>query len=193
MADETNVVKDEKQEVTSESGSETKKDSSQEELQLPKTLEEYRKAIQKNVSDYMAKRGDKAKTLEERVNTLESENKALKKSQLEATAKKYNLKVEQVESLGIDDPSKLEAMANLFTKTTETPTTEPPPAQPSKPVPNKVDSGKSSGGSDGKLTPEIVAKMSADEKFARRVEIDALLNNLSYDSDSLPKVVTIKK
>ena len=136
MADEANVVKDEKQEITSVAGSDTKEQSSKE-PKLPETIAEFNDAIKKAVSDYASKRGDRTKTLEERVNALETEKKTLVEAQLASTASKYGLTVEQVRSLGIDDPSKIEAVANLFGQT-------PKQDVVTERVIPPVDSGKSS-------------------------------------------------
>ena len=171
MADDANEVKDEKQDESSVKSSETKEQSSE---TITLTKEQLEKEAQRRASDILARRGDKAKTLEDRVNALETENQALKKAQLESTAKKYGLTVEQVEALGIKESSNLEAVANLFSKKEEQakePETKKKTVTPVTLI--KVDSGTTSGGS-GDLTPEQVKGMSPQDILNKRKEIAKL-------------------
>ncbi len=168
--DGAETIGDEKQDASSASSSAESGQSSQ----LDPEVE---KEVQKRVSNILAKRGDKAKTLEERVNVLETENKTLKEQRLAETAGKYGLTVEQIQQIGVDNPAKLESLANLFgvkPKTAETSTTTAgtTTSPPTKPVPH-ADSGKTVGGS-GSLTAEQVSKMSPQEQHRRQKEIASI-------------------
>lgn len=143
--DDVKENQDSETDVSSDKSSDDAKQSSQ-----PKfTQEDLEREVLKRVSDIQAKRGDKVKPLEERVQTLESENKTLKEAKLKDTATRFGLTVEQVKEAGIDDPSRVEALAKLFGKTT---------ALKDDPIP---DSNETLGG--GKYSWETVNAMSHKE------------------------------
>lgn len=132
----------------------------------PEMEAEIERRAQLRASDILSKRGDKVRPLEDRVKELEVINESLKETQLKTTAEKFGLTVEQVKSLGISDPAKVEAIATTFGKTKRQ---AEPDFQP--------DSNKTAGGS-GELTAEMVSKMTPDEKFQRRKEITEMRKNL---------------
>ena len=153
-------VKDGVEDVTSQPQSLKTDKQSPKEPQLTPELE---KMVEKLAHDRytakLAKDGDKAKTLEERLNALESTNQKLREEKLADTATRYGLTLEQVKEAGIDDPQKVEALANLFGK-----------ARSEVPKPPKVDSGQSSGGG-GELTAERIRNMTREEIIAHRSEL----------------------
>ena len=108
--------------------------------------------VQKRVSDILAEKGDKVKPLEGRVKdlegktaVLETENKTLKEERLSDMAAKFGLTLENVKEAGLDDPAKIETLANLFgNKGDET--------SKSLPKTQKVDPGTTDGG--GELTDQ---------------------------------------
>ena len=127
----------------------------------PKTelTKEQEKMVEDRVAAILAKKGDKAKELEERLRVVETVNKEFQDEKFATVAARYGLEVEKLNEMGITEPAKIEAYASLFGKTAET----------GKFI-QKADSGKTSGGS-GELTPEMIANMSPDERFERRKEI----------------------
>ena len=78
------------------------------------TDEELETLANKRASDILAKKGDKAKSLEDRVLSLETENKTLKDARLSDVATKYGIPVEKMKEIGIDDPNRIETLAQLF-------------------------------------------------------------------------------
>ena len=155
MTDETKTNQDKTQDASSVVSSDASKPSSE-------TTPDIEKEVQKRVSDILAKRGDKAKTLEERLTILETENKSLKDSHLSATASKYGLTVEQVRQVGVDNPERLEQLATLFGKTPATSTKASKGITPKAP-----DSGKTSGGSDNFASLSPKERTSAADKKLR--------------------------
>jgi NCAIR mutase (PurE)-related protein len=127
----TQDVKKDEAVPSSEKSSEVKEQSSQEKSKVSEV--DIEKEVQKRVSDVLAKKGDKAKTLEERMQTLEAENQSLKDARLKDMASKLGIDVEQVKKVGITEPEKVEALAKLFGKTERQPDAKP-------------DSGKTLGG-----------------------------------------------
>ena len=158
-------TQDNKVDESSQESSE--KQSSKETLKFSE--EDMEKEVKKRVSDVLAKRGDKVLPLEERVKNLETENLVLKEARLKDVAKAYGLTLEQVKEIGLDDPNKVEKLAQLFGKAQEQ---TKPSDKVEKPT-IKPDSGKTIGGT-GELTPEMVSKMSPEERFQRRSEIAKL-------------------
>jgi len=158
VTDGTKDTQDKTQDASSAAGSDVAKPSS--ETTISPDIE---KEVQKRVSDILAKRGDKAKTLEERLTILETENKSLKDSHLSATASKYGLTVEQVKQVGVDNPERLEQLAALFGKKNDASTE----ASPKGVLPKAPDSGKTSGGSDNFASLSPKERVSAADKKLR--------------------------
>jgi len=140
--DEEKENQDEKTDVTSPDSSLEKNKPS---LQKPEFTKEQEKEVQDRVAAILAKKGDKAKTLEEQVEEQGKTIKSLQADKLKATAERFGLTVEQVSDAGIIEPSKVEALAKLFGKTQES-AVKPPLDDP------KPDSNVSIGG--GELTEE---------------------------------------
>ena len=123
------------QDVSSEKTSVEEKQSSKE---PPKFSEEQELEVQKRVSDRLAKRGDKAKTLEDTVKEQGATIKQLTDEKLASTATKYGFTLQQVIDAGMTTPEEVEAKAELFGKTE---------GRTEKPLINP-DSGKTIGGGE---------------------------------------------
>ncbi len=155
----TQDVAEEKQEgtqdVSSEKASVEEKQSSEE---PPKFSEEQELEVQKRVSDRLAKRGDKAKTLEDTVKEQGATIKQLTDEKLASTATKYGFTLQQVIDAGMTTPEEVEAKAKLFGKTEgQAGETKAGETTAKKEV---VDSGRSAGG--GAASPESASgKMKA--------------------------------
>ena len=93
----------------------------------------------KLVEDALKREGGRInKTMEERVNFLETENLTLKDGRLTDAGKEFGLTLEDIKGMGIDNPTKVAEIAAKFGKT----------ATP----PLKLDPGTTTGG--GKEMPE---------------------------------------
>jgi len=95
-------------ETTEDKSSQASEQKEQSSTKPALTEEDVNKRAQQIASDILSKRGDKAKTLEDRVKELEERNKMLVDKQLEAAAQKYNMTIEDVRDIGIDNPEQLD-------------------------------------------------------------------------------------
>ena len=140
VADETSDVDDSQ---VDESGSQEVKPKI--EKQSPKTLTpELKKMVEKLAQDRytekLAKDGDVAKILEDKVEKQSEFIQTLQDERLAETAEKYGLSLDDVKEAGITDPNKIKALAKIFGKS-EGEVVKPP----------RVDSGANSGGSPSGL------------------------------------------
>lgn len=129
------ITVDDEKEATEVKGDVSSTDTPAVDEKSSQFTKEQEEAVRKRVSDELAKRGDKAKTMEERLAAVESDNKRLRDAQLANAATKYGISVDKLREVGITDPDKVEAYARVFGKTGDTPKDDPIP-----------DSGKTMGG-----------------------------------------------
>ena len=84
--------------------------------QKPEFTKEQEAEVQKRVSDLRAERGEKVPKLEERIKTLEEDNATLRDKNLKVIADRYELDVEELKKLGIDNSESVAKFAQLFGK-----------------------------------------------------------------------------
>lgn len=151
MVDKEQESPDSKQdEESSEKSSEETKQRSQK-VEITPELE---KEIKRRVSDILAQKGDKAKTLEERVAAVEADNQKLRDKVLSDAAAKHGLALDKVKAAGIDTPEKIESLASLFGRSAEQPKIVSLET-------HKPDGGETSGGLSGKK-PSLEELQSSD-------------------------------